>query len=61
VARAGRPRGPRDPADELPRGDGPLRLGQARPAVRHRADRAHAPTSPRPRSGCSRRPMSARS
>ena len=29
-----------DPADDLPRGDGPVRLGQARPALRHRADRA---------------------
>ena len=32
---------PRDPADDLPRGDGPLRVGQARPALRHRAHRAH--------------------
>ncbi len=34
-------RRPGDPADDLPRGDGPLRVGQARPALRHRADRAH--------------------
>ena len=33
-------RGAGDPADDLPRGDGPLRLRQARPALRHRADRA---------------------
>ena len=29
-----------DPADDLPRGDGPVRVRQARPALRHRADRA---------------------
>ena len=39
----------------------PLRLGQARPALRPRARRAAPTTSPTPRSGCSRRRTSARS
>ena len=49
-----------DPADDLRRGDGPLRHGQARPALRPGADRLHRATSPTPRSGCSRRRTSAR-
>ena len=40
VAGAGLLRGARDPADDLPRGDGPVRVRQARPAFRRRADRA---------------------
>ncbi len=42
VVGAGRPRDPpADPAAHLRRGDGPLRLGQAGPAVRGRAHRPH--------------------
>ena len=56
VARARLLRGPGDPADDLPRGDGPLRLGQARPALRHRADRADRLLRRTPRSASSSRP-----
>ena len=57
---ADRPRDqPADPADDLRRGDGPLRHRQARPALRPRADRAHRRTSRTRRSGCSRRRTSA--
>ena len=52
--------GVRDPdadrADDLRRGDAPLRLGQARPAPGPRAGRVHRLLRATPRSGSSRRP-----
>ena len=57
VVGAGRLRDPAaDPAADLRRGDGPLRLGQAGPAVRRSSSPSSPSTSPTPRSGCSRRP-----
>ena len=50
-----------DPADDLRRGDAPVRLRQARPAVRLSNSSSARSTSPTPRFGCSRRRMSARS
>ena len=50
-----------DPADHLRRRDGPLRLRQAGPALRSRDHRADRSSSRTRRSGCSRRPTSARS
>ena len=53
---AGRLRDPAaDPADDLRRGDGPLRLRQARPALRPGARRAAPSYFAARRSGCSRR------
>ncbi len=49
-----------DPADDLRRGDGPLRLRQARPAVRASSSSSAPSTSRTRRSGCSRRRTSAR-
>ena len=48
------------PADQLRRRDAPVRLRQARSAVRSSNSSSAQSTSPTPRSGCSRRPTSAR-